>query len=194
MDPRIPKDLTPNREAVLRHGLMQVGTRERTGNNDGPVEKYMPAWARGRKRPWCAWAAGWCFNEVFGVYPYDRHLGSVWDLYHAARERDELIHVQDLGAFSLGIQPGDIGLILHETPEVRGPGHAVIFLRVSQDGDFVNCLEGNWRNQFGLTTRSIKDFDGAANPYGRLCGEHSSVAWERGLIDAPPAGGLASTR
>jgi hypothetical protein len=192
----IPAGLTPGRAKVLEVALSQVGTREASGKNDGPVEKYMPEWARGKGLPYCAWFTSWCFREALGQYPYDRHIGAVSGLYEAGKALDEAL---DLNAEwpALTPQPGDIFIVLHGdyVPGRSTPGHAGIVLRVDDGARMINTVEGNYRNRVGMARRSYDGLASVLNPYGRLCGEHSSVGWERGLIDGLPlAGGLIATR
>jgi hypothetical protein len=195
LDPRIPGGLTPHRLAVLQTALAEVGTREKTGRNDGDVEKYMPEWARGDGLPYCAWFCGWVLRQVFGKHPYDQHIGGVWELLLAARKRGDVLGL-GAPAPALRPQPGDVGIILHNGPGKAGPGHAYIILRVSAEGGLVNTIEGNWRNQVGIATRALSDAEGVINPYLRMCDDYADcLALERDIIDAPFAGnGLASTR
>lgn len=199
MDARIPKGLTPMRVKVLATALPEVGTREATGKNDGPVTKYMPAWAADLGKPYCAWGVGWAFKQALGLYPYGTHIGGVWDVYQAALSKDEIVPTSP-GPFDISVQPGDIGIILYDAdgnPATRDPGHLVLVCRVNQDGTLVNCVEWNWKNQVGFTTRRVQEFIAFCNPYGRLFGptERSSVTWERGIVAAPMgSGNAASTR
>ncbi len=188
LDVRLPRGLSPKRMALLALALGEVGTREATGKNDGPVEKYMPEWARGRSLPWCAFFVGHLWHQFFGVHPYGAHLGGVSALYEAARRRKESLRGP---ALVTQLRPGDAFIILHE----GGTGHTGLVLRVSEDGSMFNGLEGNFGNKVGLSTRATADLEAAVNPYGRLANEHDPVGWERGLISAPFAGNsVAGTR
>lgn len=189
----------PNRARVLQVALSQVGTREATGRNDGPVEQYLPKHARGQHKPYCAFFGGWCVCQALTRHPYAReNMGGVWDVFQAAKRFGELHLPSD--AVQYLPQPGDWGIILHDKDgnlDTRDSGHLVTVLRVSPEGQHLNCVEGNWRNQIGVTTRDVDDFNGGfVNFYRRMCGaiEHGSTLWQRGLIDAPLAGGLAGTR
>src|SRR5690606_7580634 len=114
--------------------------KEATGNNDGPVQKYMPTWAHGEGLPWCAWFVGWCWKETFGEWLYGRHWGGAWDLLRMA---NECKHIVDPRL----VAPGDVFVLLHAgNLRERGPGHAGIVARVSLDGTMVNTIEGNLRN------------------------------------------------
>lgn len=54
----------------------QVGVVERTGNNDGDVEKYLAATGLGKGNPYCAAFVYWCGREALGkANPYPR---SAW--------------------------------------------------------------------------------------------------------------------
>src|SRR5690606_23172563 len=129
----------------------------------------------------------WCWHKVFRKHPYDAHIGSVYKLLELARAKDEAL-LMPAEWSGLTVQPGDAFIQLHGDPDSPGPGHTGFVLRVSDDGDSVVTVEGNLRNAVRIATRSVHTFDSAINPYGRLCGEHSSVSWERGLIEAPMAG------
>ncbi len=197
MTKRIPNGLDTNRSKVLEVALSKVGTREATGKNDGPVEEFMPKWARGKGLPYCAWFVAWCFNQALGKYPYGAStpIGAVSALYAAGRKLDEAL---DLNAPwpALRPQPGDIFIVLHE-PFVEGkhiPGHTGLILRVDEETQRVNTVEGNFENRVAVATRALNDFESVLNPYGRLANEHSSAGWERGIIEAPLAGGLKNTR
>lgn len=191
----IPAGLPAHRALVLCTALAEVGTREATGHNDGEVLKYVPEWARGKGYPYCAWFAGWCFIQALGEHPYGRHLGAVWDLFRAGQAAGEALLLNAAWP-ALGPQPGDIFIIFHSDDWKKKPvpGHAGLILRVDQDGSKVNTVEGNFHNRVGVATRLVSDFAGVLNPYGRIADEHSSVSWDRGLIEAPPAGGLEHTR
>jgi hypothetical protein len=187
-DARIPAGLSPLRTRVLEVALAEVGTREKTGRNDGPVEKYMPAWARGQGLPYCAWFVGWCWEQALGVAPYGVRIGACTRLLDAARERAEAPR----GVTVPALRPGDAFVILYG----GGAGHTGFVLRVSADGARVNTVEGNWRNSVGVATRQVTSFAGAINLYGRFSEvERNCSNWQRGLIPAPVAGSsIAGTR
>jgi hypothetical protein len=192
VSPLIPRGTTAMRSAVLSVALGEVGTREATGKNDGPVEKYMPAWARGKRLPWCAWFVGWCWEQALGSHPYGQRYGGVWDLYRAALGKGDCLELHAPWPAQRP-QPGDVFVMLSGDPGRRSSGHTGFVLRVSEDGERVNTVEGNWRNQVGIATRPLSDMVTCINPYSTVA-EWSSVGWERGLIEAPLAGGLAGTR
>src|SRR5687767_15447906 len=106
IDARIPAGLTPKRAAVLARALSQVGTREKSGRNDGPVEKYMPAWAHGKNLPYCAWFVNWCFYQEINAYPYVRNMGAVYELFRAGQKLQEHLEL-DAQWPALSPQPGD---------------------------------------------------------------------------------------
>lgn len=190
----IPNGLFPLRSIVLSVALAERGTREATGRNDGDVLKYVPESMRGNGLPYCAWFVGWCWEQALGKHPYGRRIGGVWDLYRAAKERDEVVVPMSPWP-SPGPQPGDAFVIFHRPTyaKERSPGHTGFVLRVSEGGETVTTIEGNLKNGVGMATRCVGDFAALITPYARL-GEPSNVSWERGLIDAPRAGGFANTR
>lgn len=65
------------RTRIMDVARSQIGTRERTGNNDGPVDKYLVAVGLGGTRnPYCAAFVRWCGVEALGKgCPYPR---SAW--------------------------------------------------------------------------------------------------------------------
>lgn len=162
----------------------QIGVQESTGHNDGPVAAYMPAWARGKGLPWCAWFVGWCWRQAFGEWLYGQHWGGGWDLFREAREAGDLL---SLGPWpELQAQPGDVFVILH-TGDVmqRGPSHVGFIGRVSDDGERVNTIEGNLRNGVRVATRQMDEFTAVIHPYRSV--EDFQAPYDRGLIPAPMA-------
>lgn len=152
----IPEGTPEPRRSVLEVALREVGTREATGKNDGPAEKYMPAWAHGQGLPWCAWFVGWAWKQAMGVPLYGRHWGGAWDLFKEGHPD----HTETPS-------PGDVFIILHDgQTERRGPGHVGLITRVSLDGLTVNTVEGNIQNAVGVATRATKTFAAVLNPYG----------------------------
>lgn len=57
---------SPDRANVLRVASGEVGTREKTGNNDGPVEKYLHAVGAAKGAPYCAAFVAWVGNKALG--------------------------------------------------------------------------------------------------------------------------------
>ena len=57
---------SPERANVLRVASGEVGTREKTGNNDGPVEKYLNAVGAAKGAPYCAAFVAWVGNKALG--------------------------------------------------------------------------------------------------------------------------------
>lgn len=58
---------------VLKVAASQVGTMERTGNNDGPVEKYLTSVGLSRGDPYCAAFVYWCGKTALGsACPYPK--------------------------------------------------------------------------------------------------------------------------
>lgn len=54
------------REAVMAAAASQIGTVEKTGRNDGPVEKYLTSVGLSKGDPYCAAFVYWCGREALG--------------------------------------------------------------------------------------------------------------------------------
>ena len=171
--PAIPSGLSPSRRRVLEVALAELGTRERTGRNDGPVTKYMPKWATAKGLPWCAWYVGWCWREATGDYLWGRHWGGVWDLYDQAHKRGQLREGCGIAA------PGDVFVLLHgKDTRQRSAGHTGYLLRVDLELGQCVTVEGNYRNGVGCAVRSLRDFAGIIQPH-----EDGGAGAELGLGD-----------
>ncbi len=59
--------LLTDRERVLAVATAEIGTREATGRNDGPVEKYLTAVGLEAGDPYCAAFIFWCGREALGA-------------------------------------------------------------------------------------------------------------------------------
>lgn len=55
-----------DRDAVMAAARSQIGTQERTGRNDGPVEKYLTSVGLAKGDPYCAAFVYWCGREALG--------------------------------------------------------------------------------------------------------------------------------
>lgn len=149
-------NVSGDRARVLRTALAEVGTREATGKNDGPAEKYMPKWAHGKGLPWCAFFVGWVWQQATGQWLYGRHWGGAYDIFtKGSRDATETPG------------PGDIFVIDHDGDLAeRGPGHVGFITRVSKDGGQVNTVEGNLHNGVRVATRAVSQFAAVISPYG----------------------------
>ena len=158
--PAIPEGISDPRRKLLTVALAELGTRERTGKNDGPVTRYMPRWATAKGLPWCAWFVGWAWHEATGAYLWGRHYGGAWDLYDQGRRHGQLRPSCGLAA------PGDVFVILHgNDPSKRSSGHTGYVLRVDLELGLCVTIEGNYRNGVGCAVRSLGDFAGIVNPH-----------------------------
>lgn len=76
--------LSAPREAILRVARTEIGTREATGNNDGPVEKYLVAAGAKKGDPYCAAFVYWVGREALGkANPFPRSAWSPDFVAHA---------------------------------------------------------------------------------------------------------------
>lgn len=72
----VPAAATP-REALIKTAIGQVGTQERTGHNDGPVDKYLQSVGLGGTRnPYCAAFVYWTGLAALG--PRNPFPRSAW--------------------------------------------------------------------------------------------------------------------
>lgn len=56
------------REKLLKAATAEIGTQEKTGNNDGPVDKYLAAVGLGKTRnPYCAAFVYWAGKQSLGA-------------------------------------------------------------------------------------------------------------------------------
>ena len=103
---RVPAAATP-REALMKTAIGQVGTQEKTGNNDGPVDKYLASVGLGGTRnPYCAAFVYWCGKTLGSKNPFPRSAyspdfvgsgatskittarpGDTFGVYHASKGR-----------------------------------------------------------------------------------------------------------
>lgn len=103
--PRPP--VSTDRQKLVAYALTQVGTQERTGNNDGPVDKYLAAVGMaGSRNPYCAAFVYYCGKNALTRNPFPRSAwspdflpsgstskittarpGDTFGIYHAAKGR-----------------------------------------------------------------------------------------------------------
>lgn len=175
-DGPVPQGLTPERIALLHEALDHVGTKEvPNGSNAGPVEKFMPGWARpeeGEKGPaWCAFFTNFVVRQALGQR-YTPHIGSVKKCWERADGRGQQVFGNPT--------PGDAFVLLNG----NGTGHIGLVLQVSDDGETFNTVEGNCRNQVLIGRRSTL----ASNHIGFINWGLPACDFERGQVEALEVG------
>lgn len=166
MEISLPEGLNAERRATLALALSQLGTAEDPPrSNRGPVERYIPRWARARGPAWCCFFVTWTLRETIGEHvPW---LGSVRRFVNLCERNGRIVPRP---------QPGDIFAWVR----ADGTGHIGFVLRVDDGG--INTVEGNSGDRVRAATRPV---DGMTfiDPYAeRVC-----LNYERGLLDLPEA-------
>lgn len=164
----IPNQLSASRIAILTEAVAWIGVAElRDRPNRGPVKRgrgvdaVQPPYivASNRKAPpWCA---------SFVSHVWQRALGrEVWKpiIRAADRIKDHARSKQrwyDAGS-ALPV-PGDAFVLLHavDTPAFN-KGHTGLVYRVSEDGKWIETIEGNARNAVRVIKRPVQG-SGAVN-------------------------------
>lgn len=168
----IPDGIVGVRAAVLRQALDEhaLGVcEEPDGTNWGDgVVKYggQPGWA------WCCLFASWCEKQVLGEYPLGAKMASCYQAWQAAKA---------LGLTKPDPVPGDqfIMLYTNSAGQLTGTGHTGFVLAVSEDGQWINTVEGNAGNRVKIGKRPVSQMYGFID----LCGDADQLGdWGRGLV------------
>lgn len=133
--PAVPLPSTSPRDRLVATALAQVGTQERTGQNDGSVDKYLAAVGMaGSKNPYCAAFVYWVGKNALGSKnPFPRSAyspdfvgsgatatisrarpGDTFGIYHASKGR--VAHTGLVRALQ--------GRYLHTIEANTSPGHS----------------------------------------------------------------------
>jgi len=168
----IPEGITGARADVLRQALDEhaLGVREEPdGANWGDgVVKYggQPGWA------WCCLFASWCEKQALGEYPLDAKFASCFQAWQAAKK---------LGFTTPDPAPGDQFIMLYKNSagQLTGTGHTGFVLAVSEDGQWINTVEGNAGNRVKIGKRPVSQMYGFINFYGDA---DQLGDWSRGLV------------
>lgn len=137
------------RAIVVAIALHQIGYGEVGGNNRGPFIEALGAPAG---EPWCAFLAGWIYQEAFKV---ERRVMPFARSGNAKRLADNLATAGERFLDPLVARPGDL-LALHRGKEGASTGHAAIVIANSHDG-FLWTLEGNVGNPPALVDLFHRD-------------------------------------
>lgn len=180
-DSYVPKGIGESRTALLNAALSehQLGVHEEPdGSNWGDgVVKYggEPGWA------WCCLFASWVAKQAFfGRYPLGAKFASCYQAWKQAEK---------LGLAKLEKPvPGDQFIMLYTNlaGQLTGTGHTGYVLAVSEDGQWINTVEGNAGNRVKIGKRPISQIYGFID----LCGDAESVGlWEVGLVGSVSTAG-----
>lgn len=162
----IPKAPAPqtDREKVLAVASSQVGIVEKTGRNDGEVEKYIASVGLDPKAgyPYCAAFNYWVGKEALGESPYPKSAWSPDQVKGGQRvTRSTVIK----GGEAFGIHFRSKGRIAHTglvesfngtnfiTIEANTSANAAVGSAADRDGQGVYRKRRHWR-----TVRTVKDW------------------------------------
>lgn len=147
------------------------------GSNDSPrIRQYLASVGLDFPAPWCAATRVCAETEVFGS-PKILRSGLVAAIWNDGLKR-KIAH--SVGNYSP--IPADVAIMLHGD----GTGHLTTVYRVGDDGQSLNCHEGNCGNRLALTHRRAAEFVGFINPFGD---EDHRPAFDVGTIASDAAGG-----
>lgn len=111
----------------------QVGVTEKTGNNDGEVEKYLKFVGLGKGYPYCAAGQLWCFGQVTKQLPYPKSALALTPFLYA-KSKGNLVQYK----------PEPYDLIIWNTPGTSN-GHIERIVLTGQ---------GGWVTTVGFNTSS----------------------------------------
>lgn len=167
--PKPPPKPLSDREKVIAVATSQVGVTEKTGNNDGEVEKYIASVGENPKSkiPYCACFNYWCGKEALGKSPYPK---SAWSPDHVKGGTRVTATSPIKGGEAFGIYFGSKGRVAHTglsvrreggniiTAEANTSGNAAVGSAADRDGQGVFMKRRPWR-----TVYSVKDWIGGPN-------------------------------
>lgn len=115
-----------------------VGTKEATGNNDGPqVEAFQKAVdGKAQGEPWCMAFVQFCVQQV------DRESAIEWDRDYLADTESCLIAWNKSPDEARSFAPGPGKIVIWAKDDGSGKGHTGIVTSVNDDGT-LNTVEGN---------------------------------------------------
>ena len=174
----IPDDIGESRNALLKVALFehQFGVHEEpNGSNWGDgVIKYggEPGWA------WCCLFTSWVANQAFNGYPLNAKFASCYQAWKQAVK---------LGFTKMSNPvPGDQFMMLYTNSagQLKGTGHTGYVLAVSEDGKWINTVEGNAGNRVKIGKRLVSQMYGFINFFGDA---GSLGQWKVGLVGNAPS-------
>lgn len=157
----IPDGIEGDRRSVLEAAIREHGVREdpRRPNRGNDVDKYLPKKHRAKRsskgQPWCCYFVSWVTGQVMETHPLGGTVGSCYGAWARARRRRKRMWEPNDGREPT---PGDAFLLFKQDPENgRCPGHIGFVLQVSEDGRWINTVEGNCGNRVKIGKRSLDD-------------------------------------
>lgn len=131
--PPVERVLTP-REKVLKVASAEVGVREKTGRNDGEVDKYLRAVGLGGSRaPYCAAFVHWVGMQALGdANPYPR---TAWSPSMVAGGRRVTGDFRPLGGEAFGIWFSSKNRVAHTGIVEKREGASLVTIEGNTSGD-----------------------------------------------------------
>jgi hypothetical protein len=164
-DPTPPLDevLSP-RQKVLRVASGEVGVREKTGRNDGEVDKYLAAVDLGGSRaPYCAAFVYWVGREALGDdNPYPK---SAWSPSFVARGKRVTSEFHPKGGEAFGIWFRNKGRVAHTG------------LIEARKGASLITIEGNTSSNAAVGSASDREGHGVYRKRRHLRTVHNYRDW-----------------
>lgn len=152
------------REKVLAVAAAEVGVREKTGRNDGEVDKYLDAVGLGGSRaPYCAAFVYWCGREALGAdNPYPR---SAWSSDFVRGGRRVTSETRPRGGEAFGIWFSSKGRIAHTGLVER------------RDGSYLITIEGNTSSTAAVGSAADREGQGVYRKRRHWRTVHSTRDW-----------------
>ena len=154
IDPLIPRNLPAQRKRVLEVLCAKYRTNVREipdGSNAGDgVDEITGGWAA----PWCAMTVWWAVKKALDIEPWGSRgeAAAVINIYKKAKAVDTFKEKDHYPP-----RPGDVFIMLYRNKagKLTGKGHTGVVLRVSEDGQTWNTLEGNAGNRLACIRFTI---------------------------------------
>ena len=153
------------RKAFLDKCRSQLGTREKTGRNDGDVVKYLVAAGAEEGDPYCAAFIYWCGREALGkANPFPMSAWSPDFVRNPTWTRAK---------GGVALEPGDVAGIWFKS---KGRiAHVIVIER--RDGPDVVAIGANTSSKGAVGTESDREGDGVFRKIYDLDDLHSGRAW-----------------
>lgn len=187
--PTLPEGLEGPRKSVLETALHEHSLdvkEDPPGSNRGPrVDLYLPKWLKkedGSGAPWCACFVSWCQKQALGVCVLGSFEASCFSAHKRAQK--ENLWVEGIPV------PGDQFIMLYRKGKrLTGRGHTGFVLRVSEDGQLIQTVEGNVANRVAVKVRKLETVEGFISMR-----DENPVNFTHGLDEGVGLAGGESTR